>query len=66
MSGGEYVRVKPDAAGEWRWTRYGANHEPLSSSTEGYKRHAYALQQARILNPGVPVIGPDDPVPTAP
>jgi uncharacterized protein YegP (UPF0339 family) len=30
-----YFKVFQDRAGEWRWTLYGANYEPVATS-EGY------------------------------
>ena len=30
-----YFKVFQDRAGEWRWTLYGANNEPVATS-EGY------------------------------
>jgi uncharacterized protein YegP (UPF0339 family) len=55
MGTGERVEVRKDQAGEWRWTRYAANGEPLSSSTEGYENRQHAIEQAVKLNPGVAV-----------
>jgi len=30
-----YFKIFQDRAGEWRWTLYGANYEPVATS-EGY------------------------------
>jgi uncharacterized protein YegP (UPF0339 family) len=40
----------------WRWVRHASNGEPLSSSTEGYVRRAYAEEIALALNPDCTII----------
>ncbi len=40
-----YFLIFQDRAGEWRWTLYGANHEPVATS-EGYSNGARAALQS--------------------
>ena len=40
-----YFKIFQDRAGEWRWTLYAANHEPVATS-EGYTQRASAEQMA--------------------
>lgn len=35
-----YYEKYKDARGEWRWTLYGGNHEPIAMSSEGYTSEA--------------------------
>ena len=49
------IEVFKDSAGEWRWTRYAANGEELSASTEGYDNKFHAIEQAKALNEGVEI-----------
>ena len=43
-----YFKIFQDRAGEWRWTLYAANHEPVATS-EGYKQRASAETMASKL-----------------
>lgn len=43
-----YFKIFQDSAGEWRWTLYAANHEPVAVS-EGYTRRASAIEMAQKL-----------------
>lgn len=53
-SGEDDVQVFKDKAGEYRWRRVSANHvDIVSESGEGYKKLAYAMEQAGKLNPGI-------------
>jgi len=40
-----YFKIFRDRAGEWRWTLYGANHEPVATS-EGYTTPSSAIRSA--------------------
>ena len=40
-----YFYIFLDRAGEWRWTLYGANHEPVATS-EGYTTKSSAERSA--------------------
>lgn len=40
-----YFKIFKDSAGEWRWTLYAANHEPVAVS-EGYARRESAETMA--------------------
>lgn len=40
-----YFKIFKDNAGEWRWTLYAANHEPVAVS-EGYTRRESAEAMA--------------------
>lgn len=43
-----YFRIFQDSAGEWRWTLYAANNEPVAVS-EGYTRRESAEDMAKKL-----------------
>jgi domain of unknown function (DUF1508) len=43
-----YFKIFKDSAGEWRWTLYAANHEPVAVS-EGYTRRESAEAMALKL-----------------
>lgn len=43
-----YFKIFKDNAGEWRWTLYAANHEPVAVS-EGYTRRESAEAMALKL-----------------
>lgn len=43
-----YFRIFQDRAGEWRWTLYAANNEPVATS-EGYTRRESAVDMAQKL-----------------
>lgn len=43
-----YFRIFLDRAGQWRWTLYAANNEPVAVS-EGYTRRESAEDMARKL-----------------
>lgn len=43
-----YFKIFKDSAGEWRWTLYAANHEPVAVS-EGYTRRESAETMALKL-----------------
>lgn len=43
-----YFKIFKDSAGEWRWTLYAANHEPVVVS-EGYTRRESAEAMALKL-----------------
>jgi uncharacterized protein YegP (UPF0339 family) len=43
-----YFKIFQDRAGEWRWTLYAANHEPVATS-EGYSRRESAVAMANKL-----------------
>jgi uncharacterized protein YegP (UPF0339 family) len=43
-----YFKIFQDRAGEWRWTLYAANHEPVATS-EGYTQRTSAEQMAAKL-----------------
>jgi uncharacterized protein YegP (UPF0339 family) len=40
-----YFKIFPDRAGEWRWTLYAANNEPVAMS-EGYTTRSSAERSA--------------------
>lgn len=43
-----YFKIFIDSAGQWRWTLYAANHEPVAVS-EGYTRRESAESMAAKL-----------------
>lgn len=43
-----YFKIFQDRAGEWRWTLYAANHEPVAVS-EGYTTRQSAVNTASRL-----------------
>ncbi len=63
MTGVDYVRVYRDKAGEYRWTSYAANNEPIADSGEGYQHLDYAERKARELFPHARVLVTIDPDP---
>jgi uncharacterized protein YegP (UPF0339 family) len=49
----DYIEIRVDSAGEFRWHRVAGNYEVISQG-EGYVTHAGALEGARRANPDVP------------
>lgn len=43
--------TRRDKGGEWRWTGYDSNGEPVADSNEGYVDRSYAEDAARSLFP---------------
>lgn len=43
--------TKQDGRGEWRWTGYDSNGEPVADSNEGYADRSYCEDAARSLFP---------------
>lgn len=42
------VTVYKDIAGEWRWTEYAGNNEPVADSNEGYEDKSYAVEVGQM------------------
>lgn len=47
---GHTIETYVDAAGEYRWRRKAANHEPISGSLEGYTRREKMEHGLRLAN----------------
>jgi len=44
-----YFRKYRDTVGEWRWTYYSSNNEPIGVSSEGYKEERACDRAIEIM-----------------